>query len=349
MPEDTIHGSKGGLARRDALEATERKAIARKGADARWGTDLPRATHDGALPIGDSILVAAVLANGKRLLSQGTLLQAIGRSRTPKAGTGGFSTVDELPFFLNAEVLKPFISEELLVSTTPIHFRLRSGQRSIGYDALMLPMVLDVYLGFRDYLLEETASGDPASALYKRYSHIIKACDKLRQGMTIRGIIALVDDATGYQNERVLEDIQRLVIEAYVSPKLHPWTQRFFPEFFKQIYRLYGWEYKPGNLKHPGYVGKFINKYVYDALPEGVLEELRKTLPKNEKGNRRAKLWQALTAETGSPHLDDQLKSDVLLMQTSLSPEDFDARWKMAFGKQRQLPLEIAKALNLLS
>ena len=36
------------------------------------------------------------------------------------AGTGGFSTVDDVPFFLQAEQLKPFVSEELLMSTTPI-------------------------------------------------------------------------------------------------------------------------------------------------------------------------------------------------------------------------------------
>lgn len=355
MPDETIvHGSKGGEARRDALVPAERKEIARKAAEARWGSDLPRATHDGALPIGGAVLIAAVLPNGKRLLSQATVLTAMGRSRSPKAGTGVLSTVDDLPFFLSAEVLKPFITEELMQSTTPIHFRLKRGTRTVGYDALMLPMVCDVYLNFRDHLHAEIASDDPqrrkiASALLKRYAHIIKACDLLMRGIAMGGIIALVDQATGYQNERVLEDIQKLVIEAYVTPKLQSWTQKFRPEFFKQIYRLYGWEYKPGNLKHPGYVGKFINKYVYEALPAGVLEELRKTLPKNDKGNRRGKLWQALTTETGSPHLDTQLDHDIVLMQTSVSPEDFDTRWKMIYGKQRLLPLEIARELKLLS
>jgi hypothetical protein len=99
-------------------------AAGRRAAMARWTSDLPQATHDGTLEIGGRTLVAAVLPNGKRLLSQGTFLQAIGRSRTPKAGTGGFSTVDDVPFFLQAEQLKPFVSEELLMSTTPIHANL---------------------------------------------------------------------------------------------------------------------------------------------------------------------------------------------------------------------------------
>jgi hypothetical protein len=355
MPDEiVVHGAKGGEARRDALEPSERKDIARKAAQARWGNDLPRATHDGALPIGGAVLIAAVLPNGKRLLSQATILTAMGRSRSPKAGMGVLSTVDDLPFFLNAEVLKPFISEELMMSTTPIHFRLKGGAKTVGYDALMLPMVCNVYLDFRDHLHSEIESEVPqrakiASALLKRYAHIIKACDLLMRGIAMGGIIALVDQATGYQNDRILEEIQRLVIDAYVTPKLKGWSQKFSPKFFQEAYRILGWEYKPGNLKHPGYMGKFINKYVYGALPEGVLEELRATLPKNEKGNRRAKLWQALTTHTGHPHLDKQLNDDILLMEISDNVDTFDAHWQRVFGKQRQLPMEIAKQLGLHS
>jgi hypothetical protein len=354
MPEEIVHGSKGGLARRDALEATERKAIARKGAEARWGTDLPRATHDGVLPLGSAMLIAAVLPNGKRLLSQATVLTAMGRSRSPKAGTGVLSTVDDLPFFLSAEVLKPFISEELMQSTTPIHFRLKNGAKTVGYDALMLPMACNVYLDFRDYLHAEIASEvpsriKPSAALLKRYAHIIKACDLLMRGIAMGGIIALVDSATGYQNDRIFEEIKSLVIQAYVSPKLQVWTETFKPEFFQLAYKILGWEYRPGQIKHPGYMGKFINKYIYDGLPEGVAEELKKTLPKNEKGNRRAKLWQALTEHTGNPHLDQQLRDTMLLMDVTDNKADFDALWQRKFGKQKRLPLEIAKQLNLLN
>src|SRR5437870_3664560 len=141
---------KGGEARAAKLSTEQKKNIARRAADARWGADLPQASHDGPLPIGDAVLTAAVLPNGKRLLSQGTLLEAIGRSPRPKAGTGVMA-VDGLPSFLQAEVLKPFITEELMQSTTPIVFKLRNGSRTAGYDAMLLPMVCEVYLKFRDH------------------------------------------------------------------------------------------------------------------------------------------------------------------------------------------------------
>lgn len=351
MDENEKQGSRGGLARRDALSAEERKSIARKAAAARWASEMPQATHDGPLQIGDKVLVAANLPNGKRLLSQGTFLLALGRSRTPKGGTGGFTSVDGLPFFLSAELLKPFITEELMTSTTPILFRLKSGQRTVGYDALLLPMVCNVYQKLHDSVTKRLASGDEsevrqAKKIYGQYQHIIAACDALVAGFAKRGIIALVDDATGYRAERINEEIERLVIKAYVAPNLQPWTRKFPHQFFREAYRLLDWEYKEGQIKHPGYMGKFINKYVYDGLPPGIKEELQRRLPKNESGNRRAKLWQLLTVDTGSPHLDRQLDRDIVLMEVSDNKEEFEHNWNKAFGRQRYLPLEIMKRLT---
>lgn len=351
MSEAEKKGSPGGIARRKALSGEQRRDIAKRAAETRWGAEMPQATHDGPLQIGDQVLIAANLANGKRLISQATFLRAIGRSPTPTAGTGGSVAFDGLPSFLAAEVLKPYISEELMVSTTPILFRLRNGGRTVGFDAMLLPMVCEVYLKFRDALLGQIAHGSPqekrqARAYEKRYRHIIEACDHLTRGLARRGIIALVDDATGYQGDRIREEVNRLVIEAYVAPTLQPWTRKFPHEFFQEAYRLLGWEYKPGQIKHPGYMGTFINEFVYDALPPGVADELKKRLPKNEHGNRRAKLWQVLTVDTGNAHLDRQLNDDILLMRISVDKKTFKANWQRAFGRQRFLPLEIAKQLG---
>jgi hypothetical protein len=109
MTEEPAGKAKGGFARAEALPADRRSEIAKKAADARWGRDLPKATHEGDVTIGDVVLPAAVLDDGRRVLSQGQFLQAIGRSRSPKGGTGALATVDELPFSLQADVLKPFI------------------------------------------------------------------------------------------------------------------------------------------------------------------------------------------------------------------------------------------------
>lgn len=343
--------AKGGNTRAANLSTERKKAIARSAADARWGADLPRATHDGPLHLADSTLMAAVLPNGKRLIVQGTMLMAIGRSRTPKAGTGGTVNVDGLPFFLSADILKPFITDELRLSTTPIFFRLKSGPRAVGYDAMLLPQVCWVYQKLRDTLLADLARGESkeaekARAVYSKYKHIISRCDELEHGFSQRGILALVDDATGYQDDKMRQEIDR-IIQAYVSPTLIPWVSaKFPPAFFREAYRLLGWKYEPGQTKHSSYMGKFINKYVFEGLPPGVLEELKARLPKNEKGNRRAKLWQQLTIDTGIPHLDLQLNSDLTLMQISETKEQFHEYWTRLFGKQPKLPFTTPKELT---
>src|SRR3989304_6677781 len=90
MTDETIENlkAKGGHARAKSLSPEQRTEIARKPALARWDVEVPQATHEGTFKIGSSKISAAVLPNGMRLLTQATFLRAIGRSRSPKAGTG---------------------------------------------------------------------------------------------------------------------------------------------------------------------------------------------------------------------------------------------------------------------
>ena len=65
----------------------------------------------GVLRIGDTEIPCAVLEDGRRVLTQGGFLRAIGRNRKPKAGHGGTGVDVTLPF-LTAKNLKPFIIED---------------------------------------------------------------------------------------------------------------------------------------------------------------------------------------------------------------------------------------------
>ena len=345
-------GAMGGDARAAKLPTEQRTQIARKAAEARWGADLPQASHDGPLKLGDTVLVAAVLPNGRRLLSQGTFLQAIGRARTAKSGTGGL-TGDGLPSFLQADQLKSFISEDIRLATTPILFRLKSGQRTVGYDANLLHMVCGVYQKLHRSLTDRMHGDDErdaarAKGIYGQYKHIIAACDALMNAFGQRGIEALVDDATGYRADQTKEDVLR-VIAKYMSPRLVTLTKRFPPEFFQEIYRLHGWEYKPGSIHHPQYTGKLITKYVYEPLPPGVLEEMKERLPKNENGNRRSQLWRTLSIDTGIPHLDRQIADVLLMMRLSDSKDEFDQKFERIFGKQLQLRLQLLEEFKELT
>lgn len=332
--EEESKQAKGGNMRAARLSPEERREIASKAAEARWGITLPQATHSGELVINGRRIACAVLQNGKRVLTQETFLTAIGRAAKAKAGTGSLKLVDGLPPFLVAENLKPFVSDELKQSTTPIIFRTVKGGRAFGYDAMLLPMVCEVYVNARD-----------ENKLLKGQEHIAQACYILMKGLARVGIIALVDEATGYQEQRAKDELAK-ILEAYVQEEYRPWTRMFPEEFFRQIYRIHGWPYKPGNARRTPFCGHLINKYVYGELPPGVLDELRRLNPVTDRGYRRRKHFQFLTADTGNEHLDRQIMTVITLMRISENKDELERHFAKAFGKpvpmiQQRLPLFI--------
>jgi P63C domain len=301
--------------------------------------NVPQAEYEGTFTIGAIPISAAVLPNGKRLLTQATFLRALGRARSPKVGTGVLSTVDGIPFFLQAESLKPFISEKLRESTTPIFFREKSGKRAVGYDAELLPMVAEVYLKFRDDCLEKHGK------VPSNYRHIIQACDILIRGLAHIGVIALVDEATGYQEVRDKDALNK-ILSAYISEELLPWAQRFPSSFYKEIFRLKGWTYSPLNpMKGPRLVGKLTNQIVYEKLPPGILDELRRKNPVISNKRRKYKHHQFLTEDIGNPHLEKHIASVTTLMRISPHWKTFERHLEKAFPTPNK-PMQIEMVLD---
>lgn len=328
-------GSKGGKARAAKLSPEEKKLQARRAAAARWAADIPQATHEGLLSIGPAQLSAAVLPNGKRLLVQATVMRSIGRHRSPKAGTGVLSTADGLPFFLQAKVLEPFITDELREASTPIFYLDKSGIKAVGYDAKMLPMVAETYLNYRDAL---KADNKPVP---KQYEHIITSCDLLTRGLARVGIIALVDEATGYQADRARDALAR-ILEEFVAKELQKWVSTFSIDYYEQLFRLWNVPYDPykPTMKRPQFFGTLTNNIVYDRLAPGVLEELRKRNPVHaETGRRASKHFQHLTTDVGHPKLKEHIAAVTALMRASSSKEGFMKLLDKALPKFKPAPL----------
>lgn len=329
-------GSKGGKARAARLSSEEKKAIARQGAVARWSADVPRATHEGTFPIGPAHLSAAVLPTGKRLIVQATFMRAIGRNRSPKAGTGVLSTVDGLPFFLQAQSLAPFITDEVREASTPIFYLDKSGSKAVGYDARLLPMVAETYLRFRDSLSNE---GRPIPA---QYQHIIQSCDLLMRGLARVGIVALVDEATGYQADRARDALAK-ILEEFVAKELQKWVSTFSLDYYEQLFRLWNVPYDRSRptLKRPQFFGTLTNNIVYERIAPGVLAELKKRNPviDAETGRRANKHFQHLTAERGHPKLREHLAAVTALMRASATKEQFIKLLDTAFPKFKSAPL----------
>lgn len=299
-----------GNARAQSLSPERRAEIARKAATARWEGDLPIADYEGDFPLGGDPISCAVLQNGPRIITQATFLRALGRSRSPKAGTGVLSTVDELPFFLQAEALRPFISDDLMQSTTPIFYRTKAGGKSVGYDARLLPMVAEVYLRFRDSKLKQHEE------IPSRYERMIGAADVLIRALANVGIIALVDEATGFQRDRAA-DALATILEAFIAKELQPWVRTFPDEFYAQLFRLRGLEFPRDTVKRPQYFGHLTNDIIYRRLAPNVLKELREKTPRRDDGRFKHRLFQRLTVDVGHPKLREHLASVITMMKLS--------------------------------
>jgi hypothetical protein len=333
---DQIEGrAKGGIARAEALSPKARKDIAKKAAAARWDSGIPTATHIGELQIGDLNLPCAVLPDGTRVISQGGVTTAFGpvtggwqqRQRAADDDKG------DLPSFLVAKSLQPFISAEVrgLVSSARKYRDPRGGPIRVGLEATLLPKVCEIWLQARD-----------AGGLTTIQKPVADRADILMRGLAHIGIIALVDEATGYQRDRTKDALAR-ILEAFVAKEIQPWVKTFPNEYYAQLFRLRGLEYSTESVKRPQYFGTLTNDIVYKRLAPGVLSELKKVIPKTEKGRRRAALSQGLTRNLGYPKLREHLGATVAFMKISRDYHDFidkmDTHYPR-FGEQYLLPLD---------
>ena len=330
--------SKGGAARARALAPKRRKEIGRQAAEVRWAkTKAPdgkllRATHNGELHIGNVTLTCAVLEDGTRVLSQLAFMRAIGRRGNPKYVREDGDHFRP-PEFLAAENLKPFLPSDLeSTSRSMLYIGRGGGGRggvNIGYRAELLPVVCQVYQDARD-----------AGVLHPSQWPMVEACKILYRGFATVGIIALVDEATGYQEVRDRLALQA-ILDAYLSKELAAWARRFPTEYYQEIFRLREWAWddlKNGDkVQGPRVLGRYTNDLVYSRLAPGLLEELQERNPVTVSGGRKVEHHRWLTADVGHPALAQHLHAVVGLMRASDSWEQFMTMLNRAFQRRTNL------------
>ena len=289
---------------------------------------IPAATHEGSIEIEGFDITAYNLNTGERVLSRIGFLRALGRTGKAKGGRQ-YDEEFKTPVFLSANNLKPFIPLDLLENSKPVIFTDLNGNESIGYRAELLPSVCYVFIDAQE-----------AGKLKTNQLHIAEQAKKLVRGFATLGIIALVDEATGYQYDREKDELQK-ILTAYISEELLPWQKKFPDIFYKELFRLNGWDFTvKGIKKRPGVIGKWTKTLIYNELPKGVLQELEKNTPVNEKGKKKAHMHRLLTEDIGNPHLKAQINQMVTLFQLSDSMQHMWSQFeKLKLRQSGQLEL----------
>ncbi|RBQ28848.1 hypothetical protein CRU91_07545 [Aliarcobacter vitoriensis] len=219
------------------------------------------------------------------------------------------------------------MKEELIELLTPIEYYEKDTIKD-GFRAEILPKLCELYLNARR-----------ENVLNIQQKHLAAQSEILLSSLAMLGITALVDEATGYQYDRERFELQK-ILNAYISDEILKWQLTFTDEFYREMFRLWKLPFIPKNIKvKPSFIGALTIKYVYDILPNGVVEKIREKTPKTEKGNWKYKFHQSLTPEVGREHLKKQIIETTLIMKMSRTKEEFIKKFNEMYGKNIQLEL----------
>jgi hypothetical protein len=324
MKDSTVTGrAKGGKKRAELLSPEERKEIAVKAAEARWGEKPLRALHKGSFEKEFGIDVDCYVLDDPTktaVISQRGMGQAIGLS---KRG-------DRLTVFVGSKTMDDYIGRELREKlANPLVFQRKAaaagnpvGDKAHGYDATILIDLCNAIIAARK-------DGRLAG---KRYDRMVAQAQVVLSASGKAGIKGLVYAVAGY-NPSAQEVIE--AFKAYVQEEAKKYEREFPNELYVQWHRLYDipvpergkpWHFKNLTVKHI---------YYPLAKSNGKLFELLKAL-KARDGDRQKKLFQFLN-EIGARALRIQLGRVLEMCESSAGKSEYEAKVVERFGGQREL------------
>ena len=276
---------------------------------------------DKPLVIGDVEIPCYVLEDETRVLSQSGMFSGLGLARRGLVKT---DTGAQLPRFAASKAINPFISSDLRHGlTSPVVFKI-GGSNAYGFPATILVDICQAVLMARD-----------AGTLNPQQKALAQRCDLLMRGLATVGIIALIDEATGYQRVREKRALAT-ILERFIAEELQAWTRTFPIEFYRQICRLKKWP-EINAIKRPSVIGRYTNDIVYKRLAPGVLEELQRLNPViPDRKHRLHKHHQWFTPDWGHPELQKHLWAVIALMRAASSWHLFRRNLDRAFPIKHQ-------------
>lgn len=127
-------------------------------------------------------------------------------------------------------------------------------------------------------------------------------------------------------------------LKGLILPNPTTWEKTYPHEFMRNAMRLYGYTYDK-TLGTPQFIGKFINKYVYNCLDRSMERELKKARDdwKGEKSDM-AFLHQFLS-EPGREGLKSHIITINALMANANNIDSFDESFNRVFTRRNQLEM----------
>lgn len=215
----------------------------------------PFAKHAGELTLGENTVDCYVLDNGDRVISMGAAVSALAKTKSA-----------DLAEYIGVNSLKPYINKELVLAEAIVFNIPGSTYTGRGIKA---ETFLDICNAYVMAFSAGALSTEKQQQIAIRCSVLLASCAKV-------GLIALIDEATGYQYERQDNALQ-LKLKAFIADEMRGWEKTFPDELWEQFGRLTKWK---GTLHYrPKWWGKLVMELVYNALDADVAKYLKEHKP----------------------------------------------------------------------
>jgi len=233
-------------------------------------SNLPKATHWGELEIGDHTLPCYVLDNGQRVFSlKGIVVGLTGIEGGPLAE------------YLKVRSLRPYMPTDLVPGddgTIPALIKFDTGGDAFTKHAIGFPVerFMDVCAAYSEALQQHVQRAD-GSELTPRQIDIAHRAAGFLRACAKTGIVALVDEATGYQYDRA-QDALRLKMKLFLEDEMRKWEKTYPDQLWVEFGRLTKWQ-GPVHSR-PKYWGKLVMELVYGYMDPDVAKWLKENAPK---------------------------------------------------------------------
>ncbi|MCX7011393.1 MAG: P63C domain-containing protein [Candidatus Sumerlaeota bacterium] len=283
----------------DFLQMPEKTDAAYSIPDAKWW---------GKLQIGEGELPCYVLDDGRRVISRTGATDLL----TDRRGGGNLES------YIQTGAIRSYISPT--ISDQMIEFTIQ-GVVNKSVRGIEADVFLELCRAYVKAFGEGALKTDSQVAMALRAMGFLAACAKV-------GLVALIDEATGYQYERA-QDALRFKLKAYLEEEMRKWEKTFPDELWQEFGRLTNWE---GSVtQRPKYWGKLVMELVYEYLDPDVAAWLRENAPDPRHG-RNYHQW--LSSQYGLKRLVEHIWMLVGMAKSCYSMRELREKMAEQFGRE---------------
>jgi hypothetical protein len=275
---------------------------------------IPRAIAEGALRLGTIEIACAVLEGGIYVVSERAASKALKRGRPGHARAKSLETSRHI--LVAPANLSTFIPSGFELET----YQYRTIRTGAVAHGILATAILDVCDVWTDAFL--------AGVLHENQERTAREAILIGRAFSRVGIIAAINEATGYEKAKGHDDYQR-ILDQFLLLEPRRWRRQFDHEVFRELHRIYGWPYEDGQTTHPSCVARQIKRIYQRLLGEAAWAELQRR-NRGGSGRRRARCHQLVT-EKGIPVLAKLIAEFLALAKGSSDPRMFETQLRRVF------------------